>query len=81
MNHEKKENNQMRKPTNAMHKPATTPKRARDTFTQAAQTDNRVHLTVRISPELRHRLSIYAAENQRTVTDIVTQAVTDLLDS
>lgn len=59
-------------------KPATA-KSARDAFTAVA--DDRVHLTVRIPASLRQELKIYAAKHDISVTNAVTSAVEELLQS
>lgn len=52
-----------------------------DVFASSPSADERVHLTVRVSRELRQQLNIVAAQQQRTITEIVIEALTNHLDT
>ena len=57
-----------------------TAKTVTDVFASSPAADERVHLTVRVSRDLRQQLNIVAAQQQRTLTEIVIEALTNHLD-
>lgn len=70
----------MKNTANSMQR--RTPAKAKtvsDVFASPPVSDDRVHLTVRVSRNLRQQLNIIAAQQQRTITDIVIEALADHL--